>query len=174
MNFIKVLAWKIVPVCFLVFYSLFYLHFKITIKFTLCYTILWVLANAQSLVSISKNMRQNNSITTKNVLVLPFWSHPLHPLISPKNLDLISVPTVLFLSPRTSPQWNYTACSFPTEVHLRCARVAADKNSSFFFVAKQCSMSCIQHIMFVYSAEGHLHCFHILVTMNKADIQVLV
>ena len=43
-------------------------------------------------------MRQNNSIT-KNFLVLPFWNHPLHPLISPKKLDMISVPTVLVCPP---------------------------------------------------------------------------
>ena len=59
MNFMKVLAWKIVPVCFLVFYPYltFILKFAYNTIHSLCYTILWVLANAYSLVSIIKTMR---------------------------------------------------------------------------------------------------------------------
>ena len=37
------------------------------------------------------------------------------------------------LSPRMSQQCNYTACSFCTKVHLRCAHVAAYKKNSLFF-----------------------------------------
>ena len=37
------------------------------------------------------------------------------------------------LSPRMSQQCNYTACSFCTKVHLRCAHVAAYKKNILFF-----------------------------------------
>lgn len=50
---------------------------------------------------------------------------------------------------------------------------AADGISPFFFMAEQCSIVCMDHFFFIRSSvEGDLDCFHVLVIVISAAVNI--
>ena len=53
----------------------------------------------------------------------------------------------------------------------RSIHVAANGSISFFFMAEEYSIVCMNHIFFVHSwVVGHLGCFYVLVIVNSAAV----
>ena len=57
----------------------------------------------------------------------------------------------------------------------RSIHVAANGIISFFLMAKQCSIVYMNHIFLIqYPVDGHLDCFHVLVIVISASLNIRV